>query len=51
MTKLDTPTVVELVAAATAVHTLFEAYQAAGFTRTEALALVRDSVRPVGVAQ
>jgi hypothetical protein len=51
MTKTDMPSVVELVAAATTVHTLFEAYQAAGFTRTEALALVRDSLRPVGAPQ
>ncbi len=51
MTKMDMPSAVELVAAATSTHTLFEAFQAAGFTRAEALALVRDAIRPVGVPQ
>ncbi|MEU9058991.1 hypothetical protein AB0D13_08980 [Streptomyces sp. NPDC048430] len=40
----------ELVAAATALYTLFEALKAAGFSEAQAFAIARDAIRPVGVS-
>jgi hypothetical protein len=39
----------DMIAAATALYALFEALKDAGFTESQALAVTRDAVRPVGV--
>jgi hypothetical protein len=41
----------EMISAATAIRSLFEALTDQGFSETQALAIVRDAVRPTGVPQ